>query len=70
MGFFSTIFGFFGFGFGIAIGLISGYYLFIYILPTDVEDPEIKPLEDEDSEVLQRMMHEIPLWIKNPDFDR
>ncbi|XP_045803622.1 synaptotagmin-2-like [Trifolium pratense] len=70
MGFFSTIFGFFGFGFGIAIGLISGYYLFIYILPIHVEDPEIKPLEDEDSEVLQRMMHEIPLWIKNPDFDR
>jgi hypothetical protein len=34
------------------------------------KDPEIKPLEEEDSEVLQRMMLEIPLWIKNPDFDR
>jgi hypothetical protein len=41
-------------------------YLFICI----EKDPEIKPLEEEDSEVLQRMMLEIPLWIKNPDFDR
>ncbi|XP_004500733.1 synaptotagmin-2-like isoform X2 [Cicer arietinum] len=70
MGFFSTIFGFFGFGFGISIGLIVGYFLFIYIQPSDVEDPEIKSLTDEDSETLQRMIHEIPLWIKNPDFDR
>ncbi|KAK7310536.1 hypothetical protein RJT34_08102 [Clitoria ternatea] len=71
MGFFGTIFGFFGFGIGISIGLLVGYFLFIYYQPTDVKDPEILPLaEEEDETVLQRMIHEIPFWIKNPDFDR
>ncbi|KAL2346043.1 hypothetical protein Fmac_000043 [Flemingia macrophylla] len=70
MGFFSTIFGFFGFGFGISIGLVIGYFLFIYVEPRDVKDPEIQPLVEKDSETLQRMVPEIPLWIKNPDFDR
>jgi hypothetical protein len=37
MGLLSTIFGFFGFGIGISIGLISGYFLFIYIQPTHVQ---------------------------------
>ncbi|KAI4297761.1 hypothetical protein L6164_037629 [Bauhinia variegata] len=70
MGFFSTIFGFFGFGIGISIGLVAGYFLFIYFEPTDVKDPNIRPLVEQDSETLQRMLPEIPLWIKNPDFDR
>ncbi|XP_027904826.1 synaptotagmin-2-like isoform X2 [Vigna unguiculata] len=70
MGFFGTIFGFFGFGFGISMGLAIGYYLFIYVQPSDVKDPKIKPLTEEDSETVDRMIPEIPLWIKNPDFDR
>ncbi|CAJ1933725.1 unnamed protein product [Sphenostylis stenocarpa] len=70
MGFFSTILGFFGFGVGVSIGLVAGYFLFIYFQPTNVEDPEIKPLVDQEQETLQRMFPEIPLWIKNPDFDR
>ncbi|KAK7312252.1 hypothetical protein VNO77_36001 [Canavalia gladiata] len=70
MGFFSTIFGFLGFGLGISIGLVAGYFLFIYFQPTNVEDPEIKPLVEQDQETLLRMFPEIPLWIKNPDFDR
>ncbi|KAK7341382.1 hypothetical protein VNO80_24311 [Phaseolus coccineus] len=70
MGFFSAILGFFGFGVGISIGLVAGYFLFIYFQPTDVEDPEIKPLVEEEQETLQRMFPEIPLWIKSPDFDR
>ncbi|CAK8569329.1 unnamed protein product [Lathyrus sativus] len=70
MGFFSTIFGFFGFGFGILIGLVIGYFLFIFDQPIDVKDPEIKPLAEEETEALQRIIHEIPLWIKNPDSDR
>ncbi|GKV24014.1 hypothetical protein SLEP1_g33676 [Rubroshorea leprosula] len=70
MGFFSTIFGFFGFGVGISMGLGIGYYLFIYFQPTDVKDPEIRPLVELDSETLQRMLPEIPLWVKNPDYDR
>ncbi|BAT77463.1 hypothetical protein LR48_Vigan04g255500 [Vigna angularis] len=70
MGFFGTIFSFFGFGFGISMGLAIGYYLFIYVQPSDVKDPEIKPLTEEDSETVDRMIPEIPLWVKNPDFDR
>ncbi|XP_058783006.1 synaptotagmin-2-like [Vicia villosa] len=70
MGFFSTIFGFFGFGIGIFIGLVIGYFLFIYVQPIDVKNPEIKPLAEEETEALQRIIHEIPLWIKNPDSDR
>jgi hypothetical protein len=39
MGFFSTILGFCGFGFGISIGLVAGYFLFIYFQPSDVQVP-------------------------------
>ncbi|XP_062081852.1 synaptotagmin-2-like [Humulus lupulus] len=70
MGFFSTVLGFCGFGFGISIGLVVGYFLFIYIQPSDVKDPELRPLVEQDSETLQRMFPEIPLWVKNPDYDR
>ncbi|XVF44874.1 hypothetical protein PTKIN_Ptkin02bG0158400 [Pterospermum kingtungense] len=70
MGFLSTVLGFCGFGVGISSGLVIGYYLFIYFLPSDVKDPEIRPLVEQDSETLQRMLPEIPLWVKNPDYDR
>ncbi|PKI52861.1 hypothetical protein CRG98_026692, partial [Punica granatum] len=70
MGFFSTILGFCGFGVGISMGLGIGYYLFIYLQPSDVEDPEIRPLIEQDTETLRRMLPEIPLWVKNPDYDR
>ncbi|KAE9593380.1 putative C2 domain, synaptotagmin-like mitochondrial-lipid-binding domain-containing protein [Lupinus albus] len=70
MGFLSTIFGFFGFGFGILIGLVVGYFFFIYFQPTHVKDPEIKPLTEQDPVTLQKMLPEIPIWIKNPDSDR
>ncbi|PON89993.1 Synaptotagmin-like mitochondrial-lipid-binding domain containing protein [Trema orientale] len=70
MGFFSTVLGFCGFGVGISIGLVAGYFLFIYFQPSDVKDPVIRPLVEQDSETLQRMFPEIPLWVKNPDYDR
>ncbi|KAG9442690.1 hypothetical protein H6P81_018544 [Aristolochia fimbriata] len=70
MGFFSSLLGFCGFGVGISAGLVIGYYLFIYFQPADVKDPAIKPLAEQDAETLQRMLPEIPLWVKNPDFDR
>ncbi|XP_019174937.1 PREDICTED: synaptotagmin-2-like [Ipomoea nil] len=70
MGFISTVMGFFGFGIGISIGLAIGYFMFIYFQPTDVKDPDIRPLAEKDSKSLQKLMPEIPLWVKNPDFDR
>lgn len=70
MGFFSTIFGLFGFVVGITLGLVIGYFLFIYWQPSDVKDPIIKPLGELDSKTLQSLLPEIPLWVKNPDYDR
>ncbi|XP_039138470.1 synaptotagmin-2-like [Dioscorea cayenensis subsp. rotundata] len=70
MGFFSSVLGFFGFGVGLFAGIVIGYFLFIYFQPTDVKDPTIRPLVEHDSKSLERMFPEIPLWVKNPDFDR
>ncbi|XP_030450106.1 synaptotagmin-1-like [Syzygium oleosum] len=70
MGFFSTILGFCGFGVGVSLGLVVGYYLFIYFQPDDVKDPIIRPLVEQDTESLQRLLPEIPLWVKSPDYDR
>ncbi|KAI4374913.1 hypothetical protein MLD38_012848 [Melastoma candidum] len=70
MGILSTILGFCGFGVGTSIGIVLGYYLFIYFQPTDVKDPTIRPLVEQDTKSLQRLMPEIPLWVKNPDYDR
>ncbi|GMI91340.1 synaptotagmin 2 [Hibiscus trionum] len=70
MGILSTMLGIFGFGIGTPIGLIIGYFLFIYVLPTDVEDIKVHPLVEDDTETMQRLLPEIPLWVKNPDFDR
>lgn len=70
MGFVSAIMGFCGFGFGSCIGLVMGYYFFIFFQPNDVKDPEIRPLAELDAATIQKLLPEIPLWVKNPDFDR
>ncbi|KAB2029918.1 hypothetical protein ES319_D05G194500v1 [Gossypium barbadense] len=69
-GFLNSIFSLFAFGIGTSIGLVIGYYAFINALPTDVEDVKVCPLVEEDLETFQRLIPEIPLWVKNPDFDR
>ncbi|XP_020586414.1 synaptotagmin-2 [Phalaenopsis equestris] len=70
MGFVSTLLGTFGFGIGVSAGIVIGYYLFIYFHSTDVKDLKFRPLVEHDSQSLERMLPEIPLWVKNPDFDR
>ncbi|KAK7280758.1 hypothetical protein RJT34_25825 [Clitoria ternatea] len=70
MGILSTIASFFGFGVGTSLGLVIGYYLFMYFQPTHVKDPKIQPLVERDSKTLQQLLPEIPSWIKNPDYDR
>lgn len=37
MGMISTVMGFLGFGVGTVFGLVIGYFLFIYLQPTDVK---------------------------------
>ncbi|WCJ35077.1 Calcium-dependent lipid-binding (CaLB domain) family protein [Euphorbia peplus] len=70
MGILSSILGFCGFGVGTSVGVVIGYYMFIYFQPTDVKDPVIRPLVEQDSKTLQQLLPEIPLWVKNPDYDR
>ncbi|XP_062193748.1 synaptotagmin-1-like [Phragmites australis] len=70
MGLVSTVLGFSGFGFGFSAGIVIGYFLFIYVQPTDVKDVKVRPLVEYDSKSLDGILPEIPLWVKNPDYDR
>lgn len=70
MGFVGTLLGIIGFGFGIPIGLLAGYFFFIFFNPRDVQEPIIRPLAELDSESLYKILPEIPAWLKNPDYDR
>ncbi|XP_023512910.1 synaptotagmin-1-like isoform X1 [Cucurbita pepo subsp. pepo] len=70
MDFLNALWSIWGFFVGISVGLVVGYFLFIYFKPSDVKEPEIKPLTEPDSETIQRMLPEMPLWVKNPDYDR
>ncbi|XP_074563497.1 synaptotagmin-1-like [Curcuma longa] len=70
IGLVSTALGFFGFGVGLTVGAVVGYYLFIRTQPSDVEDPKICAHVENDPEFLERILPEIPLWVKYPDYDR
>ncbi|KAL7109769.1 hypothetical protein ACP275_06G196200 [Erythranthe tilingii] len=70
MGFFSSLLGILGFGFGFPLGLFVGFYLFIYSQFKDVEDLVVKPLTELDTVALEDLMSDIPLWVKSPDYDR
>ncbi|KAF5947382.1 hypothetical protein HYC85_013339 [Camellia sinensis] len=70
MGFLSIILGILGFGIGLPIGLLIGFYFFVYSEPKDVEDPVIRPLHELDTTGLQDILPEIPCWVKSPDYDR
>ncbi|GFS30068.1 calcium-dependent lipid-binding (CaLB domain) family protein [Actinidia rufa] len=70
MGFLSSFLGILGFGIGIPIGLLIGFYLFVFSEPKDVEDPVVRPLSEMDTADLQDILPEIPLWVKNPNYDR
>nr|XP_016502039.1 PREDICTED: synaptotagmin-1-like isoform X1 [Nicotiana tabacum] len=70
MGFLSSILGFCGFGVGVSAGLVIGYFMFIFFQPNDVKDPVIRPLVERDTQSLQQLLPEIPIWVKCPDYDR
>jgi hypothetical protein len=70
MGLLSTVMGVVGFGWGISLGLVVGYFVFIYLQSTDVKDPITKPVAELDTKTLLDLLPEIPLWVKNPDYDR
>ncbi|XP_061999818.1 synaptotagmin-3-like isoform X1 [Rosa rugosa] len=68
MGFLSSLLEILGLGIGIPLGLLVGFYYFIYSKPKEVEDPVIKPLHELDKTALQDLLPEIPLWVKNPNY--
>ncbi|XP_058181372.1 synaptotagmin-3-like [Rhododendron vialii] len=70
MGFLSTFLGILGFGIGLPFGILVGFYFFVYSKPKDVENPVVRPLHKMDTTTLQEILHEIPLWVKSPDYDR
>lgn len=35
-----------------------------------MQDPIIRQLGEMDAKSLEELLHEIPLWVKNPDYDR
>ncbi|KAJ7265830.1 hypothetical protein O6H91_Y403100 [Diphasiastrum complanatum] len=70
MGLLSTVLSLAGFGWGLSIGIVVGYFVFIYFQSVDVKQPVIRPLSELDSKTLQSLLPEIPLWVKSPDCDR
>ncbi|KAF3335620.1 synaptotagmin-3-like protein [Carex littledalei] len=70
MGFVSTLLGVIGFGFGVSVGMLIGYFFYIYPQPRGVKEPKTKQLRDMDTKSLNDFLPEIPLWIKNPDYER
>ncbi|KAI3731001.1 hypothetical protein L1987_62184 [Smallanthus sonchifolius] len=72
MGFLSILLGTVGLAIGFALGICLGFYFFIYSDPKfdEFKDPEVKPISELDLTSLQDLIPEIPLWLKNPDYDR
>ncbi|GMG99413.1 hypothetical protein Nepgr_001253 [Nepenthes gracilis] len=70
MGFVSSFLGILGFGIGLSIGLLVGFFFFVYSKPQDLEDPVIRPIKEFDTIPLQDFFPEIPHWIKSPDYER
>ncbi|KAL5740792.1 hypothetical protein ACOSQ2_029972 [Xanthoceras sorbifolium] len=69
-GLLSILLGIIGFGIGIPIGLLVGYFLFIYSEPTDVKDPIISSVYELDSSSVLDLLLELPLWVKQPEYER
>ncbi|KAG6696984.1 hypothetical protein I3842_09G176300 [Carya illinoinensis] len=63
MGFVGSLLGIIGFAIGIPVGLLLGFFLFIYAEPADVEDPIVRPIDEFDTSSLLDILPEIPLWI-------
>ncbi|KAK2658076.1 hypothetical protein Ddye_011128 [Dipteronia dyeriana] len=70
VGLLSILLGIIGFVIGIPIGLLLGYFLFIYSEPTDVMDLIISPVYELDSSAVLDLLPELPLWVKQPEYER
>ncbi|KAL5069452.1 hypothetical protein RYX36_020339 [Vicia faba] len=70
MGFFATFFGFLGFAIGIPLGLLVGFFLFVYSEAKQVKNPVVRPISELGPIAVQELLPEIPLWVKTPDYER
>ncbi|KAI5399803.1 synaptotagmin-3 [Lathyrus oleraceus] len=70
MGFFATFFGFLGFALGIPLGLLVGFFLFVYSEAKQVKVPVVRPISELGPIAVQELLPEIPLWVKTPDYER
>lgn len=70
MGFVGTVLGILGFSIGLPIGLIIGFFLFVYSKPKEVKEPIVTPIHELDTDTLLELLPEIPNWIKSPDYER
>ncbi|CAI9780170.1 unnamed protein product [Fraxinus pennsylvanica] len=71
MGFVGNLLGIIGFGIGIPIGILLGFFIFIYFETRDTKDFDAnKSLEDYDSSTLIDLLPNLPLWVMNPDYER
>ncbi|GLT70146.1 hypothetical protein SLA2020_422430 [Shorea laevis] len=70
MGLLSTLLGIFGFAIGTVIGLLAGFYFFIYSEPQEVKERFPRPLNELHTDTLLELLPDIPLWVKSPDYER
>ncbi|KAB2085963.1 hypothetical protein ES319_A05G432600v1 [Gossypium barbadense] len=66
----STLTGIIGFGMGVPFGLLLGFYFFIYSKPKIVQEPITRRVNQLDNTALLNLLHDIPLWVKCPDYER
>lgn len=70
MGLLGSFFGVLGFALGIPLGLVIGFFLFVYSETKHVKDPVVRPISELGPNALQELLPEIPLWVKTPDYER
>ncbi|KAK6942801.1 Synaptotagmin, SMP domain [Dillenia turbinata] len=70
MGLVSTLLGIIGFVIGIPAGLFLGFFFFIYSKPKDIAKPLDGRLEQLDSSLILELLPHLPMWAKNPDYER
>ncbi|KAG4203634.1 hypothetical protein ERO13_A05G412200v2 [Gossypium hirsutum] len=68
----STLTGIIGFGMGVPFGLLLGFYFFIYSKPkiVQLQEPITRRVNQLDNTALLNLLHDIPLWVKCPDYER
>ncbi|KAK7338150.1 hypothetical protein VNO77_18750 [Canavalia gladiata] len=69
MGLVGKFLGVLGFAVGISLGLLVGFFLFVYSETKHVKDPVVRPISDMGPNALQEILPEIPLWMKTPDYE-